>query len=261
MATTTGMILSVNVGTVREFEYSGRPAKSAIWKSPVAGRIAARGVNLHGDEQADRRAHGGPDKAVYAYAAEHYDWWERALGRELEPANFGENLTICGLEESAVSIGDVFRMGDAELEAIAPRLPCYKLGIRFGDLLDDAPTGAVIRREDVKPFSAIGSHEDLLLSPSDEGRFHLMESRIPPGAGAGEELYTFPADIELVYVLAGTLELRVEGKLYRIRSGDTVTYSPREPHTWQNPSDEEEAVVLWFSVPNPHSAGREGEPL
>ena len=138
---------------------------------------------------------------------------------------------------------------------------CAALGIRFGDLLDDAPTGAVIRREDVRPFGAIGSHEDLLLSPSDEGRFHLMESRIPPGAGAGEELYTFPADIELVYVLAGTLELRVEGKLYRIRTGDTVTYSPREPHTWQNPSGDEEAVVLWFSVPNPHSAGREGEPL
>ena len=70
MATTAGKVLSVNVGTVREFEYSGRPAKSAIWKSPVAGRIAARGVNLAGDDQADRQAHGGPDKAVYAYAIE-----------------------------------------------------------------------------------------------------------------------------------------------------------------------------------------------
>jgi quercetin dioxygenase-like cupin family protein len=88
-----------------------------------------------------------------------------------------------------------------------------------------------------------------------------MESHIPPGAGAGEALYTLPADVELVYVLSGSLELQAEGKLFRVDAGDTLTYSPREPHTWRNPSDREQAVVLWFSIPNPLSSGRENEPV
>src|SRR5258708_37018212 len=92
-----GKILSVNVGTVREFEYGGRPAKSAIWKSPVGGRIAARGVNLEGDDQADRKAHGGPDKSVYAYAMEDMQWWKEKLGRSLQYGEFGENLPTEGV--------------------------------------------------------------------------------------------------------------------------------------------------------------------
>ena len=128
---------------------------------------------------------------------------------------------------------------------------CSALDVRFGDVLDEAPTGAVIRREDASAWTAIGAHEDTLLSSSDERRFHLLESRIPPGAGAGDDLYTFPADVELVYVLAGQLELRVQEKLYLVGAGDTVTYSPRDPHTWRNPSEDEETVVLWFAVPNP----------
>jgi MOSC domain-containing protein YiiM len=126
-------IETVSAGRPRPVRWNGKEIRTSIFKSSVAGPVRVRRHNLDGDRQSDRRVHGGEYKAVYAYAAEHYDWWERALGRELEPANFGENLTIRGLEESAVSIGDVFRMGDAELEAIAPRLPCYKLGIRFGD--------------------------------------------------------------------------------------------------------------------------------
>src|SRR5262245_24937037 len=84
MAITRGKVLSVNVGLPRAFEYNGRPARSAIWKSPVAGRVAARGVNLAGDDQADRRAHGGPDKAVYAYAVEDLGWWAQEIGRPLQ---------------------------------------------------------------------------------------------------------------------------------------------------------------------------------
>ena len=80
MATPAGKVLSVNVGGVRAFDYNGRPARSAIWKSPVLGRIAARGVNLAGDDQADRKAHGGPDKAVYAYAVEDARWWQQEIG-------------------------------------------------------------------------------------------------------------------------------------------------------------------------------------
>ena len=84
MPTTAATVLSVNVGRPREFDYNGRPAKSAIWKSPAAGRIAARGVNLEGDDQADRKAHGGPDKAIYAYAIEDTRWWKEKLGDSLQ---------------------------------------------------------------------------------------------------------------------------------------------------------------------------------
>ena len=93
MTITSGKVLSVNVGQVRAFEYKGRPVQSAIWKSPVEGRIAARGVNLDGDDQADRKVHGGPEKALYAYAVEDVRWWEQELGRSLEHGEFGENLT------------------------------------------------------------------------------------------------------------------------------------------------------------------------
>jgi quercetin dioxygenase-like cupin family protein len=138
---------------------------------------------------------------------------------------------------------------------------CAALDIRFGDVLDVEPPGAVIRRDEAGAWAVIGAHRDLLLSSLEDERFHVIESHIPPGAGAGEDLYTFPADVELVYVLSGQLELRVERKVYLVAAGDTVTYSPRDPHTWRNPSEDEEAVVLWFSVPNPHSSPPEGEAL
>ena len=93
MATPVGKVLSVNVGSVREFEYGGRPARSAIWKSPAVGRIAARGINLAGDDQADRMAHGGPDKALYAYAVEDARWWEQEIGRALASGRVMENVS------------------------------------------------------------------------------------------------------------------------------------------------------------------------
>jgi MOSC domain-containing protein YiiM len=90
-------------------------------------------VNLEGDDQADRRAHGGPDKAVYAYAAEDIAWWERELGRRLGPASFGENLTTEGVDVSGAVIGERWRIGTAELEVCQPRQPCFKLGMKLGD--------------------------------------------------------------------------------------------------------------------------------
>jgi MOSC domain-containing protein YiiM len=126
-------IETVAVGQPRVVPWRGREVPTSIFKSPVEGRVPVRRNNLEGDRQSDRAVHGGEYKAVYAYAADHYAWWKEALGRELEPASFGENLTIRGLDEERVSIGDVFRMGSAELEAAGPRLPCYKLGLRFGD--------------------------------------------------------------------------------------------------------------------------------
>src|SRR3954451_17337138 len=133
MTTNTGKVLSVNVGAAREFEYNGRPARSAIWKSPVIGRIAARGVNLAGDDQADRKAHGGPDKAVYAYAVEDLRWWEPEVGRPLAYAKLGENLTTEGLEVNTALVGERWAIGTAVLEVSEPRIPCWRLGVRMND--------------------------------------------------------------------------------------------------------------------------------
>ena len=126
-------VLSVNVGRACEFDYSGRPAKSAIWKSPVAGRIAARGVNLEGDDQADRKAHGGPDKSVYAYSIEDLRWWEEKLGRSLQYAEFGENLTTEGVAVNDALVGERWEIGTAVFEVSEPRIPCWRLGVRMND--------------------------------------------------------------------------------------------------------------------------------
>src|SRR5947209_10261545 len=107
---TEPIVRSVNVGAPRTKEWGGRLVTSGIWKEPVDGPVALAGVNLEGDDQADRRAHGGPDKAVYAYALEDYEWWEEQLG-PLQPATFGENLTTRGVDLNGSSIGDLWRVG------------------------------------------------------------------------------------------------------------------------------------------------------
>jgi len=126
-------VVSVQVGVPREIEWQGDVVTTAIFKEPVAGKVAVRRLNLDGDAQADLTVHGGPDKAVYGYASEHYPGWEEKLGRKLPPAAFGENLTTEGLFEDRVHIGDEFRVGTARMAVTQFRMPCYKLGIRFGD--------------------------------------------------------------------------------------------------------------------------------
>lgn len=128
-----GRVLSVNVGTPRQFEFHGRPARSAIWKAPVIGRIAVRGVNLAGDDQADRKVHGGPDKAVYAYAVEDESWWEAQIGRPFACGEFGENLTTEGIEINGALIGEHWEVGSTILEVSEPRIPCWRLGVRMND--------------------------------------------------------------------------------------------------------------------------------
>lgn len=126
-------VLSVNVGEVREIVWRGTVVRTGIWKEPVAGRIPVRGVNLAGDDQADRSVHGGPDKAVYAYAREDYDYWRDREGMDTPVGLFGENLTVAGLDLSSALVGERWRVGSTLLEVAQPRLPCYKLGIRLGD--------------------------------------------------------------------------------------------------------------------------------
>jgi MOSC domain-containing protein YiiM len=134
MGSDTGRLLSVSVGKPREFEYAGRMARSAIWKTPAAGRVAARGVNLVGDDQADRGAHGGHDKAVYAYAVEDARWWEEQIGRPFAPGEFGENLTTEGIEVNDALVGERWKVGTAVLEVSEPRIPCWRLGVRMNDV-------------------------------------------------------------------------------------------------------------------------------
>jgi len=127
-------VLSVNVGRPRQISVRrGRPLMSSIGKAPVEGRVRVQGINVSGDEQADRRVHGGPDKAVYAYASEDTAFWEGELVRELGPGAFGENLTTEGVDVSGAVVGERWRIGTVELEVCQPRLPCAKLGIRLGD--------------------------------------------------------------------------------------------------------------------------------
>ena len=131
--TAIGTVVSVNVGAPRQVEWAGKSVTTAIWKRPTDGRVPVWHDNLAGDVQADLRVHGGPDKAVYAYASEDYRWWEGELVSTLEPGTFGENLTTEGINLNQVVIGERWAVGTAELEVAQTRQPCFKLGIRMGD--------------------------------------------------------------------------------------------------------------------------------
>lgn len=128
-------LVSVNIGQPKQIGVRrGRPVMSAIDKRPVTGRHAIEGVHVAGDAQADLRVHGGPDKAVYAYAAEDTAWWAAELGRnDLGPGVFGENLTTAGVDCTNAVIGERWRVGTALLEVCQPRQPCFKLGLHFAD--------------------------------------------------------------------------------------------------------------------------------
>ena len=125
-------LISVNTGLPREVTWHGRTVTTGIFKQPVPGRVALRKLNLDGDRQADLSVHGGEHKAVYCYPLMHYQYWKGELrGRELPMGIFGENFTLDGLTEDSVHLGDQFAIGSAEVVVTQPRLPCYKLGIRF----------------------------------------------------------------------------------------------------------------------------------
>lgn len=125
-------LISVNVSLPRDVIWKGRTVTTGIFKEPVAGPVRLRKLNLEGDRQADLSVHGGPEKAVYAYPAEHYAYWRSELARtELPWGMFGENFTTDGMLESETNIGDTFRIGAALVMVTQPRMPCYKLGLKF----------------------------------------------------------------------------------------------------------------------------------
>ncbi|HEY8188399.1 MAG TPA: MOSC domain-containing protein [Pyrinomonadaceae bacterium] len=126
-------LISLNVGLPREVNWNGKTIMTGIFKEPVDSTVMLRSLNLDGDRQADLSVHGGVSKAVYAYPAEHYEYWLTELPEMRLPYGmFGENFTTEGLLESDVNVGDRFRVGEAEVVATEPRMPCYKLGIKFG---------------------------------------------------------------------------------------------------------------------------------
>lgn len=129
----SGRLVSVNTGGPAPLTTGRRTVESGIVKRPVEGRVRVEGVNVAGDRQADPMVHGGPDKAVYAYAVEDYHWWSAGLGIPLDPATFGENFTVSGLDVSGAVIGERWLVGSTVLEVAQPRMPCYKLGMRMGD--------------------------------------------------------------------------------------------------------------------------------
>jgi transcriptional regulator with XRE-family HTH domain len=182
---------------------------------------------------------------------------EIRIGERLRARRLERGLTISEVAERAhLTPGFISQLERDLTSASLSSLYriCAVLEVRVGNLIDDVPSGRLIRREEQARRSlAMGNAEHLLLSSRDERRFHVTESHIPPLGSAGEELYTLPADVELVYVLRGSLELRVGDDNHVLEAGDTFSYSPRDPHTWRNPSGDEEAVVLWTALPNPYS--------
>ncbi len=158
-------LISLNVGMPRIVESNGEPVTTGIFKEPQQGPIMLRTLNLDGDRQADLTVHGGISKAVYGYPVEHYEFWKRELPEmELPYGMFGENFTTEGMSEDALNVGDRFRVGEAELIVTEPRLPCYKLGIRFGRtdiirrFLQSRRTGfyfAVVKEGEVKAGNEI----------------------------------------------------------------------------------------------------------
>jgi len=183
-ASDRALIASINVGRPRTVKWGGRTVTSAIWKEPVGGPVGIEGVNLAGDDQADRRVHGGPDKAVYAYAVEDYEWWARSTG-PLAPGTFGENLTTAGIDLNDSYIGDRWHTGSAVLEVSQPREPCFKLGIRMGDDHFPGKFGAARRPGVYLRIIAGGvvtSGDTLEVDPAEQPAIrisHLLEDNIP----------------------------------------------------------------------------------
>lgn len=183
-------IVSINVAEPRTVEWKGMAVSTGIFKRPVAGRLMLRRLNLEGDRQADLSVHGGPGKAVYAYPSEHYPFWRQELDRELDWGMFGENFTLAGATEDDVRVGDRHRVGEAVVMVTQPRVPCYKLGLKFG-------------------------REDMIKRFLESGRSGFYFSVIEEGeVGAGDEL-------QLVGQEEGSLTIAEINRLYAVDHHNT----------------------------------------
>jgi len=177
-------LVSLNTGLPREVQWKGETVTTGIFKEPVEGRVVLRTLNLDGDRQADLSVHGGVSKAVYAYPSEHYEFWKQELpDMKLPYGMFGENFTTEGLFEDAVNVGDRFRVGTAEVVATEPRLPCYKLGLKFG-------------RSDILKRFLVSRRTGFYLAVLKEGEVAAGDEIVP--VGRDENNFTV-ADVTQLY--------------------------------------------------------------
>jgi len=196
-------IVAVSVGLPRELEWKGRRVQTSIFKSPVAGPVGVRRLNLDGDRQSDLAVHGGAEKAVYVYPEEHYAFWRKELpGVELPPGAFGENFTTEGLIEEGVRIGDRYRAGSAEFIVTQPRMPCYKLGLRFGRadmvkrFLHSGRTGFYLS---VAREGEVAAGEEIAVIASDERAITVADvTDLYAGDAANQELLRRAAESRLL---------------------------------------------------------------
>ena len=198
-------LVAISVGRPRDVQWRGRKAQTSIFKTPVSGRVRVTRDNVEGDQQSDLSVHGGPEKAVYAYPAEHYSFWRRELpDADLPWGAFGENFTTEGLLEDEVWIGDHYRVGTAELVVTQPRMPCYKLAIRFGHpdvvkrFLQSRRSGfylAVEREGDVAAGDAIErlARDERRLSIADVVALYATDSANQPLLESASDHPSLPA--------------------------------------------------------------------
>lgn len=194
-------IISINVGRPRLYSHHGETFSTGIFKEPLAGRVMLRRTNLDGDRQADLSVHGGPDKAVYGYPSEHYEYWKKELGEETLPwGAFGENFTTEGMLESEVRIGDRYRIGDATVVVRTPRLPCFKLAAKF-------------RRDDMIERFLDSGRSGYYFSVIEEGEvgagdeFQLLETATPTLSVFDTFAAYTSLDVDLLQRAAGAVAL------------------------------------------------------
>jgi MOSC domain-containing protein YiiM len=201
-------LISVNVGTPRTVSWRGKQVSTGIFKSPVAGPVMARPHNLEGDHQADLKVHGGADKAIYVYPSEHYAFWRAELpGMDLPWGMFGENFTTEGLLEADAHIGDRLRIGEAEVVVTEPRMPCYKLGLKFG------------RADMVKRFLA-SRRTGFYLAIVQPGLVAAGDTievvyRDPHGVGVAELTHVYASDRRDIEAIRRILEVEALSKSWR----------------------------------------------
>lgn len=224
-------IISLNVGLPRLVLRGEEPVSTGIFKEPVAGQVRLRTLNLDGDRQADLSVHGGPEKAVYLYPSEHYEFWRRELpDMELPWGMFGENFTTTGLLETETNVGDRFSVGTAEMMVTQPRMPCYKLGIRFG------------RTDIIRRFLA-SERSGFYLSVEKEGEvgvgdeFELIEKN-PSGVRVVDVTRLYSSDkrnVDLLRRAIATEALPESWRSYFRAHLEKLTNEHQEAAQWPNP--------------------------
>lgn len=173
-------VLAINIAKRQKIEYRARWIETGIFKSPVVGAIPVAKDGFAGDIQVDRKNHGGRDKAVYAYTRENYGYWESLHGiQEYPPGQFGENLTVSGMPDESIHIGDIFTVGQSAMQVTQPRVPCFKLGIKFGnpgfvaDFLASGRTGFYLR---VLEEGLVQADDVIMLREADPRRVSIRNA-------------------------------------------------------------------------------------